>query len=176
MKSAPWRIRKQGFHQWNSAVGTYMVMWHYKRTQEFQKFGRNTSSITSDDRSKSGFQNIAEDSECSTQALLAFHSERNLGDVSDKSHVMPKNQSKPVRRKANVGLLAPSLALATTKAHRLGATNGMAEQFATCFGLPGAAESPQIRLWKVSQADDIPPWVESLQNLNGWYSTSCNHS
>jgi len=57
-----------------------------------------------------------------------------------------KINQNPVRRKANVGLLdlPLSTSLATTKAHRLGATNGMAEQFATCLGLPGAAESPQM--------------------------------
>lgn len=93
MKSAPWRIRKQWFHPWNCAFGTYIVMRHYKTTQEFQKFGQIAPC-------KSGFQNIAEDSECSTQALLAFHSERNLGNVSDKSQVMLKNQSKPRQAKS----------------------------------------------------------------------------
>lgn len=86
MKSAPWRI---------CAFGTYIVMRHYKTKNRSSK---NLEETLLQSRlmtvicgqialCKSGFQNIAEDSECSTQALLAFHGGRNLGNVSDKSQV-----------------------------------------------------------------------------------------
>lgn len=168
MKSAPWRI---------CAFGTYIVLRHYKTKNRSSK---NLEETLLQSRlmtvicgqialCKSGFQNIAEDSECSTQALLAFHGGRNLGNVSDKSQVMPKNQSKPRQAKSQRWLAG------SAPIHIVGNHQGTSSWSHKWHG--GAIRYLPWPSWcSRIPTDDIPPWVESLQNLNRWYSTSCNHS